>query len=401
MPRPFDITTPKDKVDLARDGKGQATFNVSNSSGATARGRARVVPGDPVQERWYKIDGDQERTLRHEQTTQYIVRAEVPKNAAKGEYTLRLDMIALDRTDEVAVEGPRVVVPWGGPVITDVKKKFPWLIVAIAAIVLLAGGGVLAWLLTRGPAEVEVPKVVGLTFDAATTELKKVDLTAQRGDAEKKNDVAPDTVLRQDPEAGKRAAEGDVVKLTVATRDTVRVPRVVDKIVSAALADVTGAGLNPKVETVLRAGSPEGIVVDQTPKPEEEAARGAEVTLSVTAAAAVVPKVKDQVLSDAVAIQFSKANLFVAPESVFNAKAPHNTILNVTPDGGSTVAARSVVRLVVTRRGNDARAAQAHSAEVRALLTRHGLLKTHRKDQLMIREAGRLRLPSGLVQPSK
>ena len=104
MPRPFDITTPKDKVDLDGEGRGQAAFTVSNSSGATARGRARVVPGDPVQAAWYTIDGDTERTLRSDQTTQYAVRISVPKDTAKGDYTVRLDMVALDNPDEIAVD---------------------------------------------------------------------------------------------------------------------------------------------------------------------------------------------------------------------------------------------------------------------------------------------------------
>lgn len=282
MPRLFDITTPKDKVALDAEGKGQATFTVSNSSGATARGRARAVPGDPVQEKWYRVDGDVERSLRADQTTQYTVTIAVPKDTPKGEFTLRLDMIGLDRTDEVAVEGPRVVVPWKGPAVPVTPNGgFPkWLIPVIAAVVLLVGG-LVTWLLLRdGESEPmkPVPDVVAKTFEEADTILKEAGFTAKRGKTVPKANTAKDTVVDQEPDAGKEAEAKSVVTLDVAS-EAVAVPSVAGHAFSGGVVNqFTGVGLFASIKSEVSAQA-EGTILRTDPAGGALAAKGDTVTL--------------------------------------------------------------------------------------------------------------------------
>ncbi len=278
MPRIFDITTAKDKLDLDDEGKCQATFSVSNSTGATTRGRARVIPGDPVQERWYKIEGDHERTLRERQTTQYIVRVAPPRDAPRGEYSVRLDMVALDNTDEVAVEGPRVVVLCKGLAAPAPAKGFPkWLVFVIAAVVLLAGGGLAAFLLTRDSSAATAPKVVGLLFDDAKSKIEAAGLVAKRGDAVPGADVAAGTVVVQKPAADAPVTKGEVVVLSVAGA-----PSVVGLLFDDAKSKIEAAGLVVKRgDTIPGADVAAGTVLEQKPLADAPVAKGDTVVLSV------------------------------------------------------------------------------------------------------------------------
>ncbi len=282
MARHFAITTSKDKIELNAHGEGQATFTVSNSSGATARGRARIVPGDPVQARWYTVDGDPERTLRADQTTQYTVRIAAPRDTPRGEYTLRLDMIALDKTDEVAVEGPRVVVPCRGPAAPPEPGGFPrWLIPVIAALVLLVGGGVLAWVLLKD-STIDVPDIVAMNvvYEDAEARLKEKGFSAKRGATVLKKQTAKDTVIGQNPASG-RAAKGSVITLDVAA-DAVEVPAVAMQSFTGETVNLFArAGLIPTI--VSEASSlPENTIARTDPPGGEWRARGDTVTLVVT-----------------------------------------------------------------------------------------------------------------------
>ncbi len=376
MPRPFDITTPKDKVALDAEGKGQATFSVSNASGGTARGRARVVPGDPVQERWYRIEGDHERTLRDRQTTQYTVRVAPPRDAPGGEYSVRLDMISLDNMDEVAVEGPRVVVLCKGLAAPAPAKSSPkWLIPVIAAVVLLlVGTGVAVWALTRGPATVMVPDVASsgraLILDAAKAELETAGLKAELGDTQFDNEKPPNTVIAQRPVKDSKVTKGSIVTLTVTARDEVLVPDVTGRLLADCGDRLEERGLRAMVvDSRWLEGVAFNYVLEQAPDPGGKVLRGSFVALTVQGNRSPMRDCVGSVLSADLCRTLWEAGLSIEFHSRDEA-GQHNFICGMSPV--PPFAMGQTIELYVVRRAGMSE--EEHKNEITNLLGEHQLL---------------------------
>jgi beta-lactam-binding protein with PASTA domain len=116
-------------------------------------------------------------------------------------------------------------------------------------------------------AQVAVPSFVNLAFADAQAQAEALGLTVTRAATEENTDVAPDTVLSQDPAEGVSVPAGTEIKLTVARGPTaVAVPDVRDKAESEALQLIVAQGLT--VGTRTTAFDPTivlGNVVSQSP----------------------------------------------------------------------------------------------------------------------------------------
>lgn len=146
---------------------------------------------------------------------------------------------------------------------------------------------------SAGPADVEVPGVVGLSRSRAEAELREVGLVA--GVRTEESGQRPGRVLEQSPSAGEQVEPGARVRLVVSVRpepEPVRVPRVVGLPVADARARVREAGLRSTVTRVESSRDP-GTVVRQTPRAGASAQQGAIVALEVSSgpALASVPDV--------------------------------------------------------------------------------------------------------------
>jgi hypothetical protein len=146
MANPFSITAATDTIPLDAQGRGSITYTVSNVSGQPRRGRARLVPSDPTQASWLKVEGEVERSFTADGTHQYTVRVAVPPGTPAGRSMFGLDVVSVENPDEEWSQGPRVGFAIAPSV--PAKKPFPWWIVVVLAGVLLVGG-LVAWLASR------------------------------------------------------------------------------------------------------------------------------------------------------------------------------------------------------------------------------------------------------------
>ncbi len=88
-------------------------------------------------------------------------------------------------------------------------------------------GDVVNLIMSEGPAPVEVPDVVGDTYDEAEAELEELGFDVEREDEESDSEEA-ETVLEQDPAGGDELEAGSTITLTVAIPvEGVQVPDVV------------------------------------------------------------------------------------------------------------------------------------------------------------------------------
>ena len=150
MPNIFSITTATSSIILDTNRQGEVSFTVANASGRQLPARAHIVPQGEAQADWFTLAGDSEREFAIAGVQQYTVRIQVPPEAAAGSYLFRLDAVGIRVPDEEFAEGPSVTFVVPEQVVA--KRPFPWwLVVVVAAVVLLVGIGTAVYLLTRPP----------------------------------------------------------------------------------------------------------------------------------------------------------------------------------------------------------------------------------------------------------
>jgi beta-lactam-binding protein with PASTA domain/tRNA A-37 threonylcarbamoyl transferase component Bud32 len=136
---------------------------------------------------------------------------------------------------------------------------------------------------SRGPAQVAVPDVIGETEDNARSALEAAGLRVGEVTAKETVDEDPGTVLEQSPAKGKTVAEGSAVTLTVAKAPPdVTVPDVVDQTEDEARRMLEGAGFEVRVrDQTVTDETQDGVVLDQSPQGLEKRPKGSRVRIVV------------------------------------------------------------------------------------------------------------------------
>jgi serine/threonine-protein kinase len=135
-----------------------------------------------------------------------------------------------------------------------------------------------------GPAEAEVPNLLGLDRPQAQASLQQVGLVLS---PEQRLQVVQDDndigrVLVQDPPAGQRLAKGKSVIITVGVPpETVAVPDVVGTNIDQAQRNITGARLTPQIQEVDSVAA-KGQILRQDPAGGTEVKAGTTVALTVS-----------------------------------------------------------------------------------------------------------------------
>jgi beta-lactam-binding protein with PASTA domain/tRNA A-37 threonylcarbamoyl transferase component Bud32 len=135
-----------------------------------------------------------------------------------------------------------------------------------------------------GPAEVEVPNLLGLDRVQAQASLQQVGLMLSPDQSQQvvQDDKDVGRVLVQDPPAGRRLAKGKSVVITVGVPpETVGVPDVVGTNIDQAQRNIAVAHLTARIQEVDSA-VPKGEVLKQNPAGGTSVKTGALVTLTVS-----------------------------------------------------------------------------------------------------------------------
>jgi beta-lactam-binding protein with PASTA domain len=150
----------------------------------------------------------------------------------------------------------------------------------LAAVVALAGGLVAAAIVIGGVRHVRVPKLHGLTKNAAFRRAHRDHLTpafhthfseARKG-----------TVIGQSPSPGTRVRQGSTLSVELSKGPPpVALPRLIGSSSSSAQATVEKLHLHVTVDQVPAPGVTPGTVTGQDPAPSTKLFRGSTVTLSV------------------------------------------------------------------------------------------------------------------------
>lgn len=166
------------------------------------------------------------------------------------------------------------------------SPRLTWALVACAAVALIGLGligAVRAGLVASGAdgAPVAMPHVVGAPQEAAATRLEALGLDT-RVEVQPSTTVDAGAVISQQPAAGVRALEGDLVTVVVSTgAGTVLIPDVLGLTEAEAARELVAAGLVPRVETRVSGTDPPGTITHQAGNGGDQAERGSEIRLTV------------------------------------------------------------------------------------------------------------------------
>lgn len=134
--------------------------------------------------------------------------------------------------------------------------------------------------------EVEVPDILGMTFDEAKAELKKRDLGIKRAGEEDSEKYEEGEISAQTPGSGEKVKKNTTVKVVVSSgliEETVTVPDVSGKDEADAQSELEDAGLTVGTpEYVYSEDYDEGEVISTSPSAGEEVAKESEVIMKVS-----------------------------------------------------------------------------------------------------------------------
>jgi serine/threonine-protein kinase len=146
-------------------------------------------------------------------------------------------------------------------------------------------------LVSSGPAQIDVPELVGQSQKGAEAALSSAGLALGAITPQVSASETPGTVLSQSPGASASLPAGGKVNLVVAQAPKeVAVPSVVGQSEAQASAALGGAGFTPRTTTVTTAEPAQvGMVLKQSPAGGHQAPKGSTVTISIGVAAPSTP----------------------------------------------------------------------------------------------------------------
>ncbi|HVL91562.1 MAG TPA: PASTA domain-containing protein, partial [Actinomycetota bacterium] len=241
-----------------------------------------------------------------------------------------------------------------GPVAPERRKRGTG--IALLAAIAAAMIGIIIWallaLLPKSPSTVPVPSVEGFTVEAAQGRLELAGFKTKVGEGIPSDVIAEGLVLRTDPAAGTRLAKGEEVTIVPSSgRKRVSVPKVTGLEQAAAEKALEDVGLTVAVTQAASDTVEAGVVMDQTPKPDEEVIAGTTVTITVSSGkgTAFVPNVEG--LSEQVAIQRIRERGLVEQvqreQPGGSCPQPSGRVCRQSPSGGEQVERGSTVTIVV------------------------------------------------------
>ena len=217
--------------------------------------------------------------------------------------------------------------------------------VAVLAAIVLLGGGVAAWALTR-PEQVNVPAVIEQPSDEARELLERRGFDVSV--ATVSNCAPEDTVVEQDPPAGSEAEEGSRVTLTVSLGLSVRVPPTRDLPLAEARRRLQRVDLLVETREQPSRDIRAGRVIQSMPAGGEEADCQSTVTLIVSKGPNLVTL--PDVLGDSQEVAEAELERrgFIVDVDTRNADEPEGTVIGQDPGPGSELLRGDAVTIIVS-----------------------------------------------------
>lgn len=211
---------------------------------------------------------------------------------------------------------------------------------------------------------VVVPNLLGKTVNEAKVELKVLGISITLKGSESSGEYAEGQIIRQNVQAGERAAVGSSIEVVTAgpsspsepgnteqKTEQVKVPKVEGQTEANARSALEAAGL--KTGTVTEENSDTvavGTVIRQTPAANSSAEKGAAVTLVISKGPGNI-KVTDVIGHEEsrATRELQEDGFQVAVKDVYSEELSEGLVVSTNPDTGSSAAPGSTVTISVSR----------------------------------------------------
>ena len=212
------------------------------------------------------------------------------------------------------------------------RRTVLWWVLGALAVLLVVGG--VAYAIMGGGGGKAVPIVTGQTLSQAKTAITNAGLKSSVH-YENSASVAKNHVISTNPAGGNVVAAGSVVTINVSSGpQQVSVPDVRGKSQSAATAELQSAGFQVNPQQSQNTSVAPNTVVRQNPSPGTKVAKGATITIYVSAGGSQVPNVVGENVNLAKG-QLANAGFQVQIQYQPVTGVPDGTVLNQSPHSGS------------------------------------------------------------------
>jgi serine/threonine-protein kinase len=225
-------------------------------------------------------------------------------------------------------------------------RMWPWIALLVA--LLLAGGGVAAYLLTR-PVKRNVPGVTGRTLNTARTVLQNDGFVVNTLDVTASDKAG--TVIGQQPQANTMVDKGSTVTLTVSTGPgNTTVPSVVGLPTNDAARDIERARLKVRTQRETSDSIPAGRATRTQPGDGQSVPVGTRVTLFISSGKPVVtvPTVVGQ-SEGAARAQLTDQGFVVTTSTQTSTTTPSGEVISQSPTAQTEVPPGSTINLVIAK----------------------------------------------------
>ncbi|MGH2792454.1 MAG: Stk1 family PASTA domain-containing Ser/Thr kinase [Actinomycetota bacterium] len=223
-----------------------------------------------------------------------------------------------------------------------------YILITLLVLGLLALGAFLLTNLLGGGAEVEVPRVTGLSEDQATQRLENAGLEVDPRDRSNAG-VDEGEVFRQNPAPGETVEEGDTVVIFVSSGPgEVTVPNLTGLTGADARDTLEAEGLELGNTRTENSDQPEGTVIAQNPRAGEQLNEGEEVDITLSSGVALVQVPGVIGLTEGEAVATIQGAGLVADVVTESSEEEEGTVIDQDPPEGTEVEEGDAVRIVVS-----------------------------------------------------
>lgn len=251
-----------------------------------------------------------------------------------------------------AYEHETVVLPPPPPAEPPGRKRWPWIVAAIVAALVIAG--VAAWLVTRDDGETAtIPDVAGRTAAEAVSALRDAGFTTRTA-GRTDSSVPRGIVISTSPAAGDEAEVGSEVTVNVSQgTGTTTVPTLAGLSRDDAVAALTDAGLESRIVEEESTSVAAGTVIQQDPSAGVQVPVGTTVAVTVSTGPPMteVPDLQGRTLEDASRL-LQRADLDLGTvQEVPAGGADPGTVVTQDPSAGEDVPEGTSVDVTVAADG--------------------------------------------------
>lgn len=198
--------------------------------------------------------------------------------------------------------------------------------------------------------KVEVPKVAGMTFDAAKAELAKYGLGIENKGEVSSDDYEEGEIANQDPMAGEMVEKNSTIQVVISNgKGSIDVPMVVGKSETEAYSTLVAEGFKPNKTYSYSSTVQTGYVISQTPESGTKGKKDDTITIEISQGPELVevPDVKTTYKSEAQAKELLK-DFNVTVTSAYHSELAEGIVMDQSIEPGKKVEKGSAITITVS-----------------------------------------------------